>query len=69
MDNRNQVDGHFFVCKLCGDRHEVPAKYTPYWNGQTYCLPAVGEIGLCCAVRLGTAQYSAGDFKAYRLAA
>jgi hypothetical protein len=61
-------DGHLFVCKLCGNDHEVPEEKAPYWNGQMYHL-LVGDIELGCAEKPGTALYTSADFKAYRLTA
>ncbi len=60
-------DGHFFACKLCGERHEVPEHLAPYWNGEILCRVMVGEVALACAEKPGTAQYSFSDFKPYRL--
>jgi hypothetical protein len=60
-------DGHLFVCKLCGNDHEVPEEKVPYWDGGTYHL-LVGDIELGCAEKPGTALYSTSDFKPYRVA-
>jgi hypothetical protein len=62
------IDGHMFACKLCGNNHEVPEEKVPYWTGGTYHL-VVGDIELGCAEKPGTALYTSGDFKPYRLTA
>jgi hypothetical protein len=71
MDARTSqnADGHFFVCKLCGKRHEVPEQIAPHWNGQTLCNILPGEVALGCAEKPGTAQYSFLNFRAYQLTA
>jgi hypothetical protein len=66
-DTTTNPDGHFSVCKLCGERHEVPEHLAPYWNGQTVCHIMTGEGALGCPEKSGTAQYSFSDFKPYQL--
>src|ERR1017187_144427 len=63
------IDGYYFVCKLCGEHHEVPEEVAPYWDNQTQRNVLVGEVSLPCPQKSGTAQYSYGDFQAYRLRA
>jgi hypothetical protein len=63
----DESDGYFFVCKLCGDGHEVPEQYAPYWSGHVLHRILTGEIDLGCAQKPGVAHYSFADFKPYRL--
>jgi hypothetical protein len=73
-ENRNRMqlntttnpDGHLFVCKLCGNEHVVPEEKAPYWNGRMYRF-LVGDIELGCAEKPGTALYTSGDFRPYRV--
>lgn len=69
MATLSHSDGYLFVCKLCGENHEVPERYAPFWNGLHLCNILVGDIELGCAEKPGTARYSLNDFKAYRLTA
>ncbi|HEY1183284.1 MAG TPA: hypothetical protein VGE89_03800 [Bryobacteraceae bacterium] len=59
-------DGYLFVCKLCGNNHEVPEQLAPYWGGQTLHNILIGAVALGCAEKSGTVEYSFPDFKAYR---
>jgi hypothetical protein len=69
MDNDAETDGYLFTCKLCGDDHEVPEKYAPYWSGGTLHNILMESVRLGCAERPGVAEYSFSDFKPYRLTA
>ena len=62
-----KADGYLFICKLCGQDHEVPEEYAPYWSGQMLHKILHGEVALGCAEKQGTAQYSFSDFKPYRV--
>ena len=63
-----KIDGWSFVCKLCGNDHEVPEEIAPYWkDAGTFKIPH-GEITLGCSENPGTAQYSFTDFTAFRVA-
>ena len=64
-----QPDGYLFVCRLCGDNHEVPKQYAPYWSARVLCNIRVGEIELGCAGKPGVARYSFANFKPYRMTA
>lgn len=59
-------DGYLFVCKLCGNNHEVPEQLAPYRDGQTLHNILIGTVALGCAEKPGTVEYSFSDFKAYR---
>ena len=62
-------DGWSFVCKLCGNKHEVPEEIAPYWKdaGTLTRVPS-GEVALGCSENPGTAQYSFSDFTAFKVA-
>jgi len=66
--NKADLDGYSFVCKLCGNDHEVPEEKVPYWSGGAYHL-LVGQIELACAEKPGTALYSTSNFQPYRIVA
>ena len=63
----SQADGYLFICKLCGKDHEVPEEVAPYWQGNQLRNILLGEVALGCPDQTGTAQYSYGDFTAYKV--
>ena len=69
IQTSQNADGYFFVCKLCGSRHEVPEQIAPYWEGDSLRNILIAEVELGCADKPGTALYSFSDFTAYQLTA
>lgn len=61
-------DGWSFVCKLCGEEHEVPEEIAPHWrDDQTLAGIPIGDVTLGCSENLETAQYSFPDFKPFKV--
>lgn len=63
------TDGWKFVCKLCGEDHEVPEEIAPYrMEDGTLHRVLPGEVALGCPNSLDKiAQYTFTDFTAYRV--
>jgi hypothetical protein len=63
-------DGFMFVCKLCGENHEVPEEIAPYWSNGRTTLNRVWseEMALGCPDYPDqTAQYSFTDLHEFRV--
>jgi hypothetical protein len=68
MEQTNNVDGWYFVCKICGKDHEVPEELAPYWKDSQTFSGIRQDVTLGCSESSEqTSQYSSAEFKPFRL--
>lgn len=68
MEQTDNVDGWYFVCKICGKDHEVPEELAPYRKDSQTFSGIRQDMTLGCAEGAEqTSQYSSTDFKPFRV--